>query len=451
MNFRTFTSPQNAVRVASVLFLLMVNNLLASSIDSEEIFKKYAPSVMLIHSNLTDGGKALGTGFVLKEDGIIVTNFHVIEGSKDLSAEAYTGGKFPITSVLATDKKRDIAVLKIDARNLVPLKLADSDKVISGMSVVVIGNPIGLEQTITEGIVSAIRTDKDHGNVIQISAAISHGSSGSPVFNKEGEVIGMATFTFEGGESLNFAIASKGISDVFSEALKAASNTVPQGDNGIYTPNQLIKGSKDEDIAAANDPRFKKYKDLEQSKSYFEMLPIANSLAKDYQHSALVQRLLSDSYYYTGDSDAALTAAKSAIDLDPTNARSWDNLGVLLPKNQKSIVLKAIRINPNDVKILSEFVEYNIKESPDAALSALNHAKSLLMNDMGMDLETIYYKSGSDTGLKEVIIEQYGKLDHPKEGYQAAWSFLEKTPDDPDLLLAFAKICIDSKIYDKVT
>ena len=139
-------------------------------------------------------GVVEGTAFVLSEDGIVCTNFHVIDGQDKFMLRSSTGGMYGVTAVLATDKKHDIAILKADAHGLVPLEFADAKKIATGQKVFVIGNPEGFESSITEGIVSSQRDDGPKGPAIQISAAISHGSSGSPVFNAQGKVIGMATY-----------------------------------------------------------------------------------------------------------------------------------------------------------------------------------------------------------------------------------------------------------------
>ena len=277
--------------------------------NAESISDKGAPSVMLIHSEGRDGNKAIGTGFVLSNDGLIATNFHVIEGADSLSVKSNTSGTYPVVTILATDKKRDIAILKVNVRNLPLLELADSDGVKSGMNIAVIGNPQGFENTITEGIVSALRTVDGYGSVIQISAAISPGSSGSPVFDRNGHVIGMATFKITKGESLNFAIPSKAIKNALAEAKRVAAIPSAKVDGStIYTPNQLVKGSKTQDEDVAKDYRFTLLKKYETKEDSFPMLSLAKGLIKDYPESALAQRALSDAYYYADLRDDAIAA-----------------------------------------------------------------------------------------------------------------------------------------------
>lgn len=235
----------------------------AGDLSTEDIAKRCTPSVMLIHS-ASKTSEAIGTGYVLSQDGLIATNFHVIEGADKLSAKSNTGGSYPVTSILATDKKRDIAILKIEAQNLQFVELFDSDRAKPGMKIAVIGNPKGLESSISEGIVSALREVPDYGKVLQISAAISPGSSGSPVFEASGKVIGMATFKRIDGEALNFAIPSNAVNDLLTEAKRVAStNHGKETDSsGIYAPSSLVKGSKEQDASVTQDSSFIRLKDL---------------------------------------------------------------------------------------------------------------------------------------------------------------------------------------------
>ncbi len=108
--------------------------------------------------------------------------------------------------MLATDKIRDLAIIKIHGKTFPALTLGNSDQIQVGEEVVAIGNPLGLELTVSNGILSGVRQTKEEGTFLQTTAPISHGSSGGPLFNMSGEVIGINTLYLEGGENLNFAI-----------------------------------------------------------------------------------------------------------------------------------------------------------------------------------------------------------------------------------------------------
>ncbi len=149
---------------------------------------------------------SLGTGFIIHPDGWIATNFHVIATTEPLWAVLTDGRRFPIVEVVNASRARDLAILRIDAKGLPTLPLGNSSAVRPGDSVVAIGHPLGLEDTVSNGLVSAVRHVHEDLEVLQISAPIAPGSSGGPLFNERGEVIGVAAAILNGGQNLNFAL-----------------------------------------------------------------------------------------------------------------------------------------------------------------------------------------------------------------------------------------------------
>jgi tetratricopeptide (TPR) repeat protein len=177
------------------------------SIDLKALAKKARPAVMLLVVSDANGKEiATGTGFLVSSDGKLITNHHVIEHVARAVAKAENGGLFPVEGVLADDPKNDLVLLKLKGKDLPFLTLGNSDKIEVGTRIAVIGSPLGLEGTLSEGIVSALRELSGKDKWLQITAAISSGSSGSPVLNAKGEVIGVATALLREGQSLNFAI-----------------------------------------------------------------------------------------------------------------------------------------------------------------------------------------------------------------------------------------------------
>ena len=167
-----------------------------------------------------------GSGFFIDTDRV-VTNRHVIENAFRVEIHSSTGSIFPVKGVLAVDAEGDIALLKVDAtaHHVRPLSLERTSPQ-EGESVVVIGNPFGLEGSVTNGIVSAVRDIPTFGRIIQITAPISPGSSGSPVVNMRGQVIGVASLQITGGQSINFAIPSERISQLQTGPLMSFSELV---------------------------------------------------------------------------------------------------------------------------------------------------------------------------------------------------------------------------------
>ncbi|MGC4094467.1 MAG: trypsin-like peptidase domain-containing protein [Polyangiaceae bacterium] len=152
---------------------------------------------------------SLGTGFIVRDDGWIATNFHVAAVPEELFVLLADGRRFPVVEVVNASRRHDLAILRIDAKQLPTLPLGNSDAVRAGDSVVAIGHPLGLEDTVSNGLVSAVRhVDKDF-DVLQISAPIAPGSSGGPLFNERGEVIGVAAAIMNGGQNLNFGLPVK--------------------------------------------------------------------------------------------------------------------------------------------------------------------------------------------------------------------------------------------------
>ncbi len=163
--------------------------------------------VSIVMSDKNSQPVAQGSGFLVSKDGLIVTNYHVIAEGSSAIVKLPDGAFYVVDGVLASDKTRDIAVIKAHGQNFRTLALGNSDQVQVGEDVVAIGNPLSLESTVSNGIVSGMRAVKEEGgDFLQITAPISPGSSGGPLFDMAGEVIGITTMYLKGGENLNFAI-----------------------------------------------------------------------------------------------------------------------------------------------------------------------------------------------------------------------------------------------------
>ena len=151
----------------------------------------------------------LGTGFFINERGHLITNYHVLEGAYAATVKTRDGQSYPVVAVLAENKAVDLIKLAVDipVEHRRWLQITETPPDIADQ-VVVVGSPLGLEQTVSEGIVSAIREIPDVGTLFQVSAPISSGSSGSPVVNRQGRVVGIISFQSRVGQNLNFALAS---------------------------------------------------------------------------------------------------------------------------------------------------------------------------------------------------------------------------------------------------
>ena len=150
-----------------------------------------------------------GTGFVISADGMILTNRHVICEDNAIYTVSFDDGTSYDATVLARDPLTDLAILKVDAQNLIPLTLGDSDSVTQGQTAIAIGNTLGeYTNTVTKGIISGLSRDigGNYTGLLQTDAAINEGNSGGPLLNLEGEVIGINTAIDRSGEGIGFAI-----------------------------------------------------------------------------------------------------------------------------------------------------------------------------------------------------------------------------------------------------
>jgi S1-C subfamily serine protease len=179
----------------------------AQPFDSAQITKKISPGVVLIKGTASSG-EILGTGFIISSDGKIATNLHVVESLKNGGVQLASGEKFDSFSILAFDARKDIAVIKIPGFDLPTVALGNSNNVQVGEPVLAVGSPLGLQGTVTTGVVSSMRDDPTGGGfkVLQTDASVNPGNSGGPLVNRQAEVIGIVTFKIRGGENLNFAI-----------------------------------------------------------------------------------------------------------------------------------------------------------------------------------------------------------------------------------------------------
>ncbi|MFZ0034786.1 MAG: trypsin-like peptidase domain-containing protein, partial [Sedimentisphaerales bacterium] len=187
-----------------------------------DLVKKVKPCVVLIETFDKDSKPiGQGSGFFIDNKGRLITNHHVVEDAYSATIKTSSGKEYPVQGIVAKDIEADIVklVVNLPDANITFLNLSVNVPS-EGEDIFVIGNPLGLESTVSTGIVSAVRDIPAFGKILQITAPVSPGSSGSPVINSKGEVIGIATLIAAKGQNLNFAIPSDKII-----ALKETSQT----------------------------------------------------------------------------------------------------------------------------------------------------------------------------------------------------------------------------------
>lgn len=278
-----------------------------------ELVRRIKPSAVAIETFDARGEKlSRGSGFFINAERV-VTNRHVIEGAHRAEIHSSTGSVYPVEGVLAIDAEGDIAVLKVNApaNQVRPLPL-DRTSPQEGESVVVIGNPFGLEGSVTNGIVSAVRDIPTFGRIIQITAPISPGSSGSPVVNMQGQVIGVATLQITGGQSVNFAIPSERISQLQTVSLMLLSDlVVASGKNKRAKAVQFFRDGL----------TFLSRDDCEKALPYFEKAVEADgNYAEAWAQTGFCKEKL-------GRHAEAIEASKKAVILRPSS-ESYFNIGL---------------------------------------------------------------------------------------------------------------------------
>jgi hypothetical protein len=191
----------------AILFTLLAFSAAhAQSKSPKEIAREISKAVVVIEA-LDERGTVTGqgSGFIATENGAIVTNMHVLQGAAMARVKLPNGDAYKTVDVVADDDAKDILILKIKGFKLPTVTLGDSDKTEVGENVVVISSPEGLANSLSTGVVSGVRRFDTH-RVFQITSPISLGSSGGPMFNSTGEVIGIVTYIFKAGQNINFAV-----------------------------------------------------------------------------------------------------------------------------------------------------------------------------------------------------------------------------------------------------
>jgi len=344
-----------------LLFLLIPHPIEASQDLLPELVRRIKPSAVAIETFDSRGEKlSRGSGFFVDADRI-VTNRHVLEGAYRAEVHSSSGAVFPVKGVLAVDAEGDIALLKIDAP-APPVRALPLDKTSpqEGESVVVIGNPLGLEGSVTNGIVSAVRDIPTFGRIIQITAPISSGSSGSPVVNMQGQVIGIATLQITGGQSVNFAIPSERISQLqVAQTMSSLAELVAS--TGRNKRAKAVQFFRDGLSFLSKD-------DCEKALPYFEKATESDSnYAEAWAQTGFCNEKL-------GRHAEALEASKKAVILRPS-AESYFNIGLA------SFYLK-------QYKDAAEAYRQSIKLDPYNAADA-QYALGLVYRDWGKPDEEI--------------------------------------------------------------
>ena len=333
--------------VPAVLTLLLAAVAVQAQEGLPALVKRVKPAVVAI-ATYDASGEALmtGSGFFLKP-GQVVTNLHVIRGAVRGEIKTLDGkGKmFPIAGVLAVDEEGDLALLSVDtSQDRVRSTELASELPDEGEPIFVIGNPLKLEGSVSDGIVSAVREVPNSYRIIQITAPISHGNSGSPVFNLKGQVLGVVTIKVTNGQNINLAIAAARVAQLTAGKLKPLSELAAKGKGDIAESlyrsglDSLWLGNYDNAVgyfenAANKNPKraetwvqvgyckVKQGKILEAIRAYQQALQLKPTDAE-------IHNKLGDAYYYSGRLREAIESYTEAARLRPEWAETFYNLAL---------------------------------------------------------------------------------------------------------------------------
>ncbi len=404
-----------------------------------ELVKRIKPSAVAIETFDSKGNTlSRGSGFFVAGDKII-TNRHVIEKSNRAEIHLFNGKKFPVKGVLAIDGEGDLALLQVEvpAGTAIPLQIMQRVP-LEGESIVVVGNPYGLEGSVSNGIVSAVREISGYGKIIQITAPISPGSSGSPVVNMLGQVIGIATLQAAEGQSLNFAVPSERIAQLKIGELQTFStlNNETQKNKRSAAQNFYSQGlaqlSRDDYARAASffekaaeiDPNYAEA--FYQAGFCYGMLGRHADALKFSKQAAKLRPEWAATFINIGASSFALKEYKDAADayrqatkLDTDNADAQYALGLSLGK-----------LNRTDEEILAYKRAVALKPDHAAAYEQLGAAyfKQKRYNDSIAAFEQLKtYKPDAKT--YNYLGESYFELGKTQEAVEAFNNAVAYNPD----------------------
>ncbi|MEK6281984.1 MAG: tetratricopeptide repeat-containing serine protease family protein [Acidobacteriota bacterium] len=343
-----------------------------------ELVRRVKPLVVAIATYDEDGEALMtGSGFFVRP-GQVVTNLHVMRGAKRAEIKTLDGkGRvFPITGTLSVDEEGDLCLLNV-AMPTARARASELARVLpdEGETIFVIGNPLKLEGSVSDGIVSAVREVPNVGRIIQITAPTSHGNSGSPVFNLKGQVLGVVTVKVTNGQNINLAIAAARVEKLRPgqlrplSALPSKDKSTDVGESSYRTGlESMWLGNYDNalgyfETAANRNPRradawvqvgyckVKQGKTDEAIRAYQQALELKPD-------SDEIHNKLGDAYYYAGRMVEAIAAYNRAASLGPSNADAHYNLAVAYFEsgNERQSLNAARVLRQLDAKLYEKFV-----------------------------------------------------------------------------------------------
>lgn len=385
-----------------------------NDVDLTKIAKIAKKCVFTIEvRNENDQKIGTGTGFAIADDGMIVTNYHVIEKGSNFTVITDQGAKFEVVKVLASEKKPDVAIIKIKANNIPYLKLAETSNVDVGTKIAVYGSPSVFVGTFSDGIISAIRKEFDenlanNGNLIQTTASVSAGSSGSPLLDSEGCVLGVMTLASIGDvNNINFAVPVEVISD-----LKNKSANPSLFSNDFENKKNDSKKFMEHDRKIITDPIYSEFYRRISLNNWVEALMSAQDLAKKYPESPRAHNCVGYCANQLGLDDQAQKSFLNSVKINPENPVVWNDLGTIFTRtNQNDLAIsafeQAISLKPDYIDAWKNFLFLNISlrnwDKAEKSLRTLYSLNKILGERICQDLAKFDFPDQKFTMLVKSI------------------------------------------------
>jgi len=293
-----------------------------------------------------------GTGFFISPDGELLTNYHVISGGSSIMAKTPTGAVYFLKTVVTASENHDVAKLQFVATDVPYLTLGSSSSAVEGQRILVIGNPEGLEGTVSDGIISAFRAGR---TMIQITAPVSPGSSGSPILDESGNVIGIATQVLKEGQNLNFAISAETVRDALAKSAIVAPVPTPLA---AVTPTPSVEAS------AANDYFHRAVQEATNGNHQGAIADFTEGIRLQPDNS-LAYVLRGETYNSLRQYDKAINDFTESIRLNPNAGPTYCDRG------NSYLCLKQYRKAMNDY---TEAIRLESQFEPDEVLDILVNA-----------------------------------------------------------------------------
>ena len=339
--------------------------------DSSSIFNENKSSVVVIYTYGKDGSQIdQASGFIAGKDGVVVTNYHIISNAYRIKIK-FEDTMLDVKGLLYIDRDNDIAVLKTEGNNLPAVKIRDADTGPAGQKIYLVGSPDGEDKIILDGTLSRIKYITREKKLLLITAPVTKGCSGSPVFNENGEVIGIATFFMDEARPFYFAmpvsqiksrLSLKKITPLDKAELIASEDTAEYWFN-LAAAYESLSLYSDASGAYQNAIRIKPEDAIAHNKLgiVYANLDIYSFAIREHNEAIRLKPDYQEAYYNLGiayiKSDKIQKAAETfekAIRLKPDDAKSYNNLAIAFFKSGKlKEAVEAIQTGDTDKTRLS--------------------------------------------------------------------------------------------------